>query len=293
MLNISFFSYKGGAGRTSLLFNTLPFLAEELGANENEPIVVLDLDLDSQGLTYLTESQSKINTIQVIRGDNSLGFRQIGTMREHPFFRQAVPIGQRVGLPESQDRAILFVSAQPLLGAESLSEEGNYDSNNVSLSNISRLCSRFNCKAIVMDTPSGNQLSGKKALSISNKIVTVMRITKQFRKGTAEFLRDRTELSNKEFIIVPNAVPTSLGTNYNLHTIMENISGLLKLSINNPSDLNLKFLENGNTGINEVNLFKFTEENLKLEQSYRELKPDEKNAIEMYKLLAKEIANES
>ena len=68
MVNISFFSYKGGAGRTSLLFNTLPFLAENLRATEKEPIVVIDLHLDSNGLSYIVEKASRINSIQVLRG---------------------------------------------------------------------------------------------------------------------------------------------------------------------------------------------------------------------------------
>ena len=58
MKNISFFSYKGGAGRTSLLFNTLPFLAQNLGATNTEPIIVLDLDIDSKGLSFLFPKKS-------------------------------------------------------------------------------------------------------------------------------------------------------------------------------------------------------------------------------------------
>ena len=44
MLQVSFFSYKGGAGRTSMLFNTASYLADELGATPDEPIVIIDLD---------------------------------------------------------------------------------------------------------------------------------------------------------------------------------------------------------------------------------------------------------
>ena len=248
MINISFFSYKGGAGRTSLLYNTLPFLAEELNATENEPIIVLDLDLDSQGLTYLTETRSTINTIQVLKSENCLGFRDGGLMKEHPFFKQSKAIGKKVGLDSSKDKSILFVSAQPVPGAESLSEDGNYDGTNVSLSSINRLCRLYNCKALIMDTPSGTQLPGKAALAISNKIVTVMRITKQFRTGTAEFLREKTkgELKDKEFVIVPNAVPPTAGTNYSMTNIMENICSLLTRSTEKPEKLNLTFLTNGN-----------------------------------------------
>ena len=189
MINISFFSYKGGAGRTSLLFNTLPFLAQKLNATEQEPIIVLDLDLDSKGLSYLVEKASDINSVQVLRGDSSIGFRYAGDIKDHPFFSKLVPIGVLVGLPVNLDRSILCVTAHSHEGTNYLSETNNYDARNVSLSALNRLCRSFHCKAIVMDTPAGNQLAGECALSISSKIVTVMRITRQFRKGTEEFLK--------------------------------------------------------------------------------------------------------
>lgn len=294
MVNISFFSYKGGAGRTSLLFNTLPFLAEKLKATEKEPIVVLDLDLDSKGLSYLVDKTSGINAIQVLRGDNAIGFRQLGNIKDHPFFSKLIPIGAAVGLDSSLDKSILFVSAHAKEGAENLSENGNYDAQNLSLSTLNKICRNFSCKAIVMDTPAGNQISAECALSISQKIVLTMRITRQFRKGTEEFLREKAvEFAGKEYIIVPNAVPKTDGTYYNMEGIMSNISTLATNALGESGKLNLAMLENGRTGVNEVNMFKFTEESLKKESLSRTLTADESSAVEMYKLLAEELANEN
>lgn len=294
MVNISFFSYKGGAGRTSLLFNTLPFLAEKLKATEKEPIIVIDLDLDSKGLSYLVEKDSGINAIQVLRGDDAIGFKQQGNILEHPFFSKLVPIGARVGLNPSLDRSILFISAHPKDGARFLTENGNnYDGSNISLKTLNRLCGNFNCKAIVMDCPAGNQLAAEMSLSIAHKIVLTMRITRQFRKGSEEFLRDKSsEFAGKEYIIVPNAVPKTDGTIFNLQSIMENIALLAKNAVGNSGRLNLSLLENGKTGINEVNLFKFKEESLKKESNERTLTEDETAAVQMYNLLAEELSNE-
>lgn len=294
MINISFFSYKGGAGRTSLLFNTLPFLAENLKATEREPIIVLDLDLDSKGLSYLIDRKSGINAIQVLRGDSAIGFRQLGDIKEHPFFSKLVPIGAAVGLHSSLDKSILLVTAHAKEGAENLSENGNYDAQNLSLSTLNRICRNFNCKAIVMDTPAGNQISAECALSISQKIVMTMRITRQFRKGTEEFLREKSEeFAGKEYIIVPNAVPKTDGTCYNMQSIMTNIATLATNALGESGELNLTMLENGRTGVNEVNMFKFMEESLKKESLSRTLTEDEANAVEMYKLLAEELADEN
>lgn len=293
MLNISFFSYKGGAGRTSLLYNTLPFLAEKLNASEKEPIIVLDLDLDSKGLSYLVDKTSGINSIQVLRGDSAIGFRHLGNISEHPFFSKLVPIGSAVGLDPSMDKSILFVSAHAKDGAEHLSENGNYDAQNLTLYTLNRICRNYNCKAIIMDTPAGNQISGECALSISQKIVLTMRITRQFRKGTEEFLKNKSSaFSGKEYIIVPNAVPSTKGTNYDIHNIMSNICTLASNALGNSGQLNFKMMQNGYTGVNEVNMFKFTEECLYVHSKFRNLTEDETNALSMYRLLAEELANE-
>ncbi len=296
MLRVSFFSYKGGAGRTSLLFNTLPFLAKELNASENEPIIVLDLDLDSKGLSYLLlNKESGINSIQVLRGDRAISLRHASNIKNHPFFSQLSPIGEDVGLPGELNRSILFVSAHPKEGAEYLGENDNYDAERSSLKTVSKLCQDYNCKAIVMDTPAGSQLSGVTALRESNKIVSVMRITNQFRLGTYEFLKQKAQdLQNKEVIVVPNAVPDFSGTGFDMHRMFNDIITKTTAALADSTNrVNCSLLMDGNKGINEVNLFKFREENLLKLSEIRDLCEDELKATEMYKLLAKELANEN
>lgn len=291
MKNISFFSYKGGAGRTSLLYNTLPFLAEELGATENNPIIVLDLDLDSKGLTYLVNGNSNINAIQVLKGDTAISSARGGSLKTHPFFKQLCPIGELVGLSPDNNGAILFVSANAKEGAEYLGVTNNYDGRYASLKALNRLCEDYNCKSIVMDTPTGNQLPGECALTISHKIVTVMRITKQFRRGTFEFLKEKDEcFSQKEFCIVPNAVPDVTGTGYDIDKIIGEIRMNVQSVISSNNKVDMSFIGEGCRGINEVSLFKFTEENLRRLSDIRELRQDELAAFNMYRLLAKVLA---
>ncbi len=295
MINISFFSYKGGAGRTSLLYNTLPFLAEKLQATEAEPIVVLDLDIDSKGLSFLLDKRNlcQVNTIEVLRQDSSLGFRAAGDISNHPFFGKLLPIGYAVGLED--DRSILFVSAHPKEGARYLTENGNYDQGSISMELLDTICDNYHCKAIVMDTPAGNQLSAEKALEISDKVVMTMRITQQFQMGTEEFLRAKSAVRDGiEYIVVPNAVPPTEGTLYDIDRIMSDISDGARHALEaSASCLNLTMLENGRTGVNEVNRFKFKEENLrKIERDgTTPLAEDERKAVEMYKLLAEVLAN--
>lgn len=305
MLNISFFSYKGGAGRTSLLYNTLPFLAETLRATAEEPIVVIDLDVDSKGFTYLIDRYCEINSIQVLKGEIPHNPRAPLPIDKHPFFSKMIPIGEDVGLGRNMSNSILFIPAPPMVDNNFLGNTSNADGVNVSLTRFRDICKAYRCKAIVMDTPAGSQLSGDCALSISHKIVTTMRITTQFSLGTKEFLKkistkelDKNDarFSDKEFIIVPNAVPSTATsgegqTVYDMDKIMRKIkqdceNGLDRASSNH---LNLSFLENGNQGIGEVRSFKFEELNLRKEERYRALSEDELNAMRMYRRLAEEL----
>lgn len=277
---ISFFSYKGGSGRTSLLYNTLPLLAQELEATPDEPIIVIDLDIDSKGLTYLFDCESKINAFQVLKGD--ISYENLINKND------LAPIGMDLGFTADNDRSVLFVSATPNSCASSLGKSTNFDGVDVSLYPLERICQDLNCKAIIMDTPAGNQLAGDAALSISQKIVTVMRITKQFRIGTFDFLKEKSNrFNNKEFIIVPNVVPDFSDTDYEITNYFRTISKNSVDSVKKDNQINLMLLENGQMGINEVNQFKFEEKILCLSNN---LKNDEKKALKQYSLLAKELA---
>ena len=48
----TFYSYKGGSGRSTTAVNTVRHLADVLGASPEHPILVVDADLESAGLTY-------------------------------------------------------------------------------------------------------------------------------------------------------------------------------------------------------------------------------------------------
>lgn len=294
MLNISFFSYKGGSGRTSLLYNTLPFIVDKLGATADAPVMVVDFDIDSKGLSYLVGKKSDINAIQVLKGDSAIDFRRARSIKEHPLFKGAVPIGNLIGLSPQKSNAVLFISAHAI--NENLGDVSNFDGKNVRLTKLNQICQNFNCKAIVMDTPAGRQLSADAALSISDKIVTAMRITKQFRMGTYEFLREVVQRFNdaKEFVIVPNAVPDfSKIEDYDLNLILENINQEITKIVSDKCKVNFEMMnmKANNYGIGEVERLKF-EERCLFAMNYEQLKDDEKKAYECYEHLAEVLINE-
>lgn len=71
----TFFSYKGGAGRSTTCLNTLPLLAEVSGAYKYAPILLLDMDIESAGMTYLlgmqNEFKGKFDVKEFIRGEEN------------------------------------------------------------------------------------------------------------------------------------------------------------------------------------------------------------------------------
>ena len=56
---ITFYSYKGGSGRSTTLVNTVMHLRNELEASPSHPILIVDADLESAGLTYFFNCDTK------------------------------------------------------------------------------------------------------------------------------------------------------------------------------------------------------------------------------------------
>lgn len=59
----TFYSYKGGSGRSTTAINTVNHLISELGACKEHPILLVDCDLESAGLTYFFKCQSKFTHV--------------------------------------------------------------------------------------------------------------------------------------------------------------------------------------------------------------------------------------
>ena len=55
----SFYSYKGGSGRTTTLVNVTKHLAEKLNASKEHPILLVDADLESAGLTFFFDCEKR------------------------------------------------------------------------------------------------------------------------------------------------------------------------------------------------------------------------------------------
>ena len=55
----TFYSYKGGSGRSTTAINTVNHLIKELNASPSHPILLIDADLESAGLTFYFKQEKK------------------------------------------------------------------------------------------------------------------------------------------------------------------------------------------------------------------------------------------
>ena len=58
----TFYSYKGGSGRTTTLLNTTKHLTDVLNVTKEHPILLIDADLESAGLTYFFNCSKKFTS---------------------------------------------------------------------------------------------------------------------------------------------------------------------------------------------------------------------------------------
>lgn len=72
----TFYSYKGGSGRSTALLNTVKYLVRDLKADSEHPILLVDADLESAGLTYYFGCHSKftgdLNTASAMNRSTAL-----------------------------------------------------------------------------------------------------------------------------------------------------------------------------------------------------------------------------
>ncbi len=209
MYKISFFSYKGGSGRSSTLINIIPFLVKELKADHTRPIILLDMDIDSTGLTYLLHQGDKVKsalTIQKIMIDGVPGGNNFQRrLEEHQFFSNLIKVGAEFCCEEG---AVLLLPAE---AGVSVGKDGtNKNMTNRDSSHIEKIidvCERYDCAAIVFDSSAGDQDTANVSNSKSDVIVCCMRPTIQFQEGTLDYFKRMSRIiRNRDVILLPNAV---------------------------------------------------------------------------------------
>lgn len=284
---ISMYSFKGGAGRTVTTANLTPFLAKRLGATPENPLLLMDFDLDSAGLTMMLDLQnefqeSRFGCAQIMRREVDLGL----IADEQELLKNGmIDVSKHFGLSKGTIR---------FLGTEIISryEKGiNIEDVGTMMEYLLLICSQNGIGTILIDSAAGRQDTAQMCHQISQVIICCCRMSKQFLEGTSRhlirFMQECTE--GQRFSpgigLLPLAVPIrNSQTAIDMYNMRKSELGYLKTNLHNcQAKPNVKLL----TEIGEINSFKFLESIL---CSNDKLENDEKIAIESYKQVAEEIA---
>ncbi len=219
---ISFHSYKGGACRSTTCFNTIPFLAQQMGASSDQPIILIEADLDSVGITKLliTPEEEKAyfsdySSREFFYGDMGSTRGVIEDFSTHINMKRYMPVGNRFGLEDNG--AVLFLGSKAggATSPEAISRV-NMDTLTSYLEFLEDNGGKNPC-ALVFDCAAGSQATAVQANKIATTIVTCMRPTKQFREGTYDYYTSDFEefvvkkrMYDCKIIILPTAVAPAL-----------------------------------------------------------------------------------
>ena len=297
---ISYFSYKGGAGRSTLAYNTIPILAKEhLHPTKEHPIIIIDTDLDSCGMSYLLEVDAEVKddccTQDLLKnGLKSLDYPEF--IWQHPNFKALFAVGDRFGVEKD---AILFLAAKDV---KNVDDQGNYnDSNNPfteKLENFIDVCKYYKVPAVILDAAVGNNATANATNQVSTIVVCCMRPTIQFVNGTVRFLESLEHGGSfdgrKKIVAVPNVIPQEEvvvdDKKYPDYAINRITTQFSRLESNSGDDITyvLDMLDKKEFGIPAINSFMWREGQLATQS---ELDENEKLALERYKKLAAVISN--
>lgn len=206
MKTITFYSYKGGAGRSSTTLNTLPYLVQAFHATANSPILVLDMDLDSAGMTYLlgldVHFKERYDVKSFLMGDENWSEAPASSLQNHEFYQKFVPVGDILGV---ENEAVMFLGVDDGKPVDNNQMDGTKEG---VFNKLNRFCRKNGVKAVVIDSSAGDQFSAVLSTGAANDIVCCMRPTMQFRIGTFNYLHRLAEkTSEKRVVLLPTVVP--------------------------------------------------------------------------------------
>lgn len=290
----TFFSYKGGAGRSTTCLNTIPFLADEYDASERSPLLLLDTDIESAGMTYLLDAsdafQGKFDVKSLLLGDEQWSISKAeGGIQNHELYAKFLPVGHKFGL--SDDRAVMFLGVDDTKNINKATVDGKKA---IVMQNFKLFCKNNGVCGAVLDSAAGDQTTAAFSVERADNLVLCMKPTRQFRHGTFNYLRRmniRLGGSAPYVILLPTVVPKNCVIDgvEQLENAVEDVERFLPTV--SDIDIGTEFTTVECFGINEVTRFKWREAILSKIKADREneLTEDELVALDRYAKLANKI----
>jgi len=290
METITFYSYKGGSGRSSTALNTLPYLVDVLEANKKSPILLLDMDLDSAGMTYLLglDKHFQNDTYDIksfLRAEENWSENPASSLDEHTFYKKFVPVGEKLGV---ENEAVVFLGVDDGKSIDNGEMTGDKE---VVFTKLDHFCRKNNISAVVIDSSAGDQYSALLSIQASSVVINCLRATTQFRIGTFNYLyRLKTKNIDKKIILLPTVVPIQDRVIDGIQQRQDAVRDILeKIKALGLDNIKTDFISIDKLGINEVERFKWREGVLYDIGRKQSLTDDEKEATERYSRLAHTI----
>lgn len=287
---ISLYSFKGGAGRTLCTANLVGLLAREIGASEASPILLLDMDLDSAGLTILLEQTDAFegkrwNLSNILNGKFS--FRDTDNLSQLKA-RGVQDVSARVDAPKG---SVLFIGAEPVGHEISEARKGIMDDQMVELLEY---CGLQGISTLVIDCASGLQQIANLTRRFSDVIIYCSRLTNQFLWGTTRELKIFVSDCQREgsgipsIVLLPVAVPKSRDDFKECFDASMMELRRLEMDLQDTTGTYLH-----ESGVCEVESFKWVETVLSLRAAVdaekTALSADEESALGSFRQLAKKV----
>ncbi len=299
MKKISCFSYKGGAGRSTLALNVVPFLVDELDASPEHPLILVDMDVDSCGITYFLKLEDAPDidhySVQAMFGVNGYIPQEDDEdipLTEHVLFKHLCKVGKWFNV---EDGSVLCLPAEP--GA-AMGGATNYDGRDNFVKEFLEVCKEYEVSGVLFDSAVGDQLTAVWSNRLSDVILCCMRPTKQFREGTQRFFDkfDDRIARDKQIIVIPNVVPTeglTLLDGEESHRYPEYAKDAIKKSFEdnvqrNTNHYHMDMMEGELFGVPKIDRFMWQEGVL---TTAGHLTETERVALDRYKTIAKLICN--
>ncbi len=296
----SFFSYKGGAGRSTLAYNLIPILAtNHFKPTATRPMVLIDTDVDSCGMSVLAKAKDKAtddNCVQHLLA-NGCSNAATATIAEHPFLKRLIPVGNAYGYAENE--AILLLPAKHGKNIDPNGKSGYSDSGksfSEAMNDFRKACAALGVCAIVIDSAVGDTALANISNEAADVIVCCMRPTLQFTSGTLTYFKslenDEKMFDSKDIVLVPNVIPqkeiTINGWKYP-ETAFSSISNDFNRFLNNLEDpiheYHFDLLDESEFGIPALDRFMWREDSLFI-QDPASLTAEEQTVLGRYKKLA-------
>jgi len=206
------YSFKGGAGRTVCTANLAAPLADATGCSASRPLLLMDMDLDSAGLTILLEQsdfhdfqKSNYTSSRVVCGEVDLGEREQ--------YRACYEEGMRdvSDLVGARPNSVRFLGTE-VVGRQEYTML--FDNALPKMKEFIEYCGEKKIGTLLIDSASGRQEAAQVSQRVADVVVYCCRLTEQFIYGTKVHLQrmlaacEDGDRRAPAVVLLPIAVPT-------------------------------------------------------------------------------------